>query len=322
MKSIGGFLELEQPTMSNGKIFHPKAIPLSSGRSSLSYILKHIKPKKIAIPYYMFHGLAEYLGNKSIPYEFYEINRNLEPSRNFELHRDEYLLYVNYFGLQRKTIGKLLKKYREHLIIDNSHAFFEKAYKYNWSFNSTRKFFGVPDGSYLYFPSSHNHKETPEPNTDYIVDHLFKRLRGETNDGYLAFLKNESLFKFGIKGMSVFTQKLLTQIDYDHVASKRRENFMYLHKKLNHLNRLSFFSDLSECIPFCYPLLLEHEIDKAELFDKNIFFANYWKKCLNASTQNFRWEKELTKKLLPLPIDHRYGKSEMNYILKHLSSVT
>ena len=60
---------------------------------------------------------------------------------------NSYVLYTNYFGICAKNIKELAKKYK-NLIVDNAQAFYMPKYGIA-SFNSLRKFFGVPDGSFL-----------------------------------------------------------------------------------------------------------------------------------------------------------------------------
>ena len=64
MKLIGGFLELELSQKS--KVYHKKAISLSTGRSCLNYILQTINPSKIYIPYYICEVVIETIISRNI----------------------------------------------------------------------------------------------------------------------------------------------------------------------------------------------------------------------------------------------------------------
>ena len=75
--SIGGFIELE---FYNGKeIYHPKALALANGRACFNLFLKIYKPKKIYLPYYTCNTLIDPLLLTKTPYEFFEIDKNLDP---------------------------------------------------------------------------------------------------------------------------------------------------------------------------------------------------------------------------------------------------
>ena len=69
-----------------------------------------------------------------------------------------------------------------------------------------------------------------------------------------------------------------------------------------------------------YPLLLDKEIDKAKLFKENIFIPTFWNEVLERGDieNSYGYEKKMTQRLLPLPIDQRYGIKDMNKIVKNI----
>jgi len=148
MKELGGYLELE---LNRNEEHHKTALSLNTGRNALELILRVRKYTKVYIPYYTCDVILEPFRKLNINYEFYSINKDLEPEFNYSLLRDnEGFLYVNYFGIKDDFIP-VLAKHCSNIITDNSQAFFCRPLKDIDTFYSCRKFFGVPDGAYLIF---------------------------------------------------------------------------------------------------------------------------------------------------------------------------
>lgn len=146
MKEIGGYFELE---LNKGKEYHCNAVRLNSGTKCLEYILRAKAYKKIFIPYYTCEVILRQCKKLGLDYEFYSIDFNLNPVFEKEVKGDEVFLYTNYFGIKDATVKNLAFKLK-NLIVDNAQAFFSSHIEGIDSFYSARKFFGVPDGAYLY----------------------------------------------------------------------------------------------------------------------------------------------------------------------------
>ena len=147
MNEFGGYFELE---LNNKPLFHKNAIALNSGRNSFEYILLANEYKKVYIPFYTCEVILEPLLRNNIEYEFYYINENLEPIFDYnKLYDNIAFLYTNYFGLKNNFI-KSISGNCTNLIIDNSQSFFSLPKLNEDTFYSPRKFFGIPDGGYVY----------------------------------------------------------------------------------------------------------------------------------------------------------------------------
>ncbi|MCD6012865.1 MAG: hypothetical protein K0Q79_2727 [Flavipsychrobacter sp.] len=317
MKSIGGYFELESD--GEGGHYHGTPYRMKNGRAALHYVLMHIKPTLVYVPYYTCDSLLEPFNVGNFQYRFYEINEQLEPKVLPELKTGEYFLCINYFGIKGDATAALSEKYKDKLIIDATQAFFMKGDGVSWLFNSCRKFFGVPDGGYLYAPQNVELATVTTKNEKYITTHLHKRLEGYAQEGYPFFQQNEELMDCEITGMSEFSERILSGIDYDAVKKRRLENFGYLHAQFGHMNLMS--GTLREGdVPMCYPLLLDKAVDKSLLFSKNIFIPTLWKEVLEREP-GYTTEKRITTDLLPLPIDHRYTTADMAYLAQSLNNI-
>jgi hypothetical protein len=313
--NIGGFFELE--LRKNNNTYHQQAIPLSTGRACLHLLLTIIKPKKVYVPFYTCDALYEPLITNNIDFEYYVINEFLELKHPPTLNADELLIYINYFGTKNSYAESLSIEYKEKLIIDNTHQFFFKGYDKSPSFTSARKHFGVPDGAYLYAEIPRKVLSKIPKNDNISITHSFLRLMNQQETSYQAFLDYEKSLDDKISYMSDVSQKLLGQIDFNHIKLLRMSNFITLHNGLKYWNRLHITSD-DLISPFCYPLLLSKAIDKKQLYDKGIFIPSLWNDIFERELSDFAFEKRITKNLLPLPIDHRYSKNEMEFMIDFL----
>ncbi|MFW5848071.1 MAG: hypothetical protein ACOCVF_04075, partial [bacterium] len=122
MKEIGGFLSLE---LNEGKHFHLNSVKLNLGRSCLKYIIRVKNISKIYIPYYSCDSIVSSLEDENADYEYYHIDEKLNPIFSNELKKNEYLLYINYFGLKDDEVKNISNSYK-NIIIDNTQAFFSE----------------------------------------------------------------------------------------------------------------------------------------------------------------------------------------------------
>lgn len=307
MKPIGGFFELELPEAE--KSYHPKAIALSTGRACLRLMLRNVYIKKCYVPFYTCDALFHPFQLENVPIKTYRLNAQLEPEDFPDLEEGEYFLYINYFGVRSQTVERLLQKYGERLIIDNTHLFFHCGYPQNWSFTSARKYFGVPDGAFLYAPVKIDTTEIASF-TNASVKHNVLRLMGLQTQAHYEYTEYEKSLTSDINTMSVVTKRLLALVDYEKVKEARLKNFWYLHEQIGHLNQISISGNMTD-VPFAYPFLPEKLIDKALFYDKGFFIPSLWIDPYKRYEQGYEFDRDLSLKLMPLPIDHRYDTEDL-----------
>lgn len=314
MKPIGGYLELE---LNRGEEYHKDAIRLNTGRNAFEYILRARKVKKVFLPYYTCDVMLQTVKRLALESEFYKIDENLEPLIDYgKLKKNEYFLYTNYFGLKDRYIKKLAKT-GLNLIIDNAQAFYSLPLKGVDTYYSPRKFFGVPDGAYLY-TNARLAGRLIKDNSAGRFGHLIGRIENGAEAAYSLFKANEqSLNGQPLMLMSNITQRLLQNIDYKKVAQIRRENYLYLHQHLNKTNRLKLSLD-KEAVPMVYPYFTDTQGLREKLIKNKIFVAQYWPSVLDCCEKN-TLEYNFAKYLLPLPIDQRIEKMDLRKILSTIA---
>lgn len=314
MKAIGGYFELE---LASGKEYHPKAIRLNSGRNAFEFILSNNTYKRIFLPYYTCDVLLQPLNKLCIPYEFYSINENFEPIFDFEtLQSTDAFLYTNYFGLKSSFV-KFLTTKKINLIVDSAQAFYAQPCPNVASFYSARKFFGVPDGAYVY--GIDQNSELEQDFSFERFSHLLKRIDLSAEMGYADYVHNEEQFDTGtIKVMSKLSQKILDSINYKEKAQIRVENFRFLHKHLGSMNLLPIQIN-DDTVPMAYPFLSDDIALRQKLVQHKIYTPIFWQGMLKYLSKD-DWEYQLVNKLVVLPIDQRVTTNDLEKIVNIISN--
>jgi hypothetical protein len=315
METIGGYFGLE---LREGEHYHKNAMRLNTARNCFEYILRTRDYVKVYIPYYTCEVMFEPIQKLGINYEFYHLNKMLEPTSTPKLGEKEAFLYTNYFGLKQDCAKSLASDYGKQLIVDNAQAFYAEPLVGIDTFYSARKFFGVPDGAYLYTdkPMCQNF----EQDCSYgRMSHLLKRIDLGAEEGYQDFCKNDNaLCNQGIKRMSELTETLLSGIDYEKVGKKRRENYRQLDEALKDKNKIHLNIDKND-VPLVY-LYLTNDISlRQKLIDNKVFVATYWPNVKGWVTSG-TLEYELVDKLIPIPCDQRLGIKDIKKVLSLIKS--
>ena len=308
-KAIGGYFELELPLHPE---LHAEAIALNSGRFCLEYLLRCRKYNKVYVPYFTCDTAVEPIIKLGIPYEFYHIDQAYRIIEDIKLAEDEALLYTNYWGLQNEYCEKLVEKYGNQLILDYTQAFFSKPIAGIDTFYSCRKYFGVPDGSYLYTDAIAD-LEVEQDESYLRMDSLIKRIDLSPEAGYEDFHRVSALFHdMPIRRMSKLTQRLMQSIDNERVAQQRIDNYNTLRDALD--GRELKYGEVPMIFP--YESAEGQELRK-HLIANKIFVATYWPYVIKTCTPDMI-EYDLASHLIALPIDQRYGLDEMKYILSFI----
>lgn len=312
MKAIGGYFELEL----NGKNeYHFDAIRLNTARNALEYILKSKKYDKIFIPYFTCDVLMQPIEKLKIGFEYYTIDEKFEPVFDYSKIKDnECLLYTNYFGLKDSFVAKIALNCK-NLIVDNAQSFYSRPIENVDTFYSPRKFFGLPDGGYLY--TDKKIEEDYKKDVSYErFEHLLRRIDENAEAGYKYFTENdEKLDNLPILEMSNLTQKLLKSIDYDSIAKKRIANYSYLDKELGNSNKLKIDFNKTQ-VPMVYPFWASSDLRKKLIEDK-IYTAKYWPNVIEWSEKN-SLESKFAEEIIHLPIDQRQTEKELDEILNSI----
>ena len=313
---IGGYFELELPE-GNPNFLHSDGVLLNSGRHALEFILMSFKekPRKVWLPGYTCETILQPFERLGINYCTYDISENLEMGTQVNPELGEYIIANNYFGIKDAYMAELSQRYGNKLIIDQSQAWYANPEENTYSFYSPRKFFGLPDGGVATGVQGPNADYFPTDHSSERFGHLLKRHEKEAHEGYSEFKANSLvLSSIGVQKMSPLTRRLLSIIDMEAVKNKRLENFSILAKELATINSFQVPEIGSFECPMVYPFRCELPGLRNYLIENKVFVATYWPNILNSDKVDSS-EKKLSSCLLPLPVDQRYGKQEMKFII-------
>ena len=308
MKPIGGYFELELP---NGKLPYPKAVPVNFGRGGLALIVQTRKYRRVWTPDYICPVVPRYLDRIGVEHSTYEINLDLEPTTIPQLERNEAFLYVNYFGV-KDAYCRMLEQTQKNLILDLTQAFYYEPTVAD-GFNSARKFFGVPDGAFVFGDGISGEGLPLAISYDQFAP-LLMRADGDLSGGYSAFHRlDDARENLDASQMANLTRLMISSIDVDSARLRRSTNFMRLATELASTNELKFNQDAVG--PLIYPYLVKNgEQLKKRLIDNKIFCPTYWPKIQGMGPAAER----IVNDLVCMPCDQRYCVDDMERIVREV----
>jgi hypothetical protein len=318
MSSIGGFLPLELAPASEP--YHADAARLASGRACWHAVLRTCRPARVLVPFYVCDAVLDPLIVTRTPYDFYSITGSFLPEPGEAPAAGELLLIVNYFGVMAAAVAALDAAHPDRVVVDDTQAFFRRGRPDAWSFNSVRKFFGVPDGAFLYGPADAVGELPPSDIAD--CDHLLTRLAGDDETAWEQFKRHEARIGVEPRAMSVVTTRLLGAVDMVRARRRRQSNFEMLHTLLGSINTIALpLERVAGDGPMCYPFLPAVDVDRAELAALGLFVPTLWPEIQRRPEPGFEWERLLARRLLALPIDQRYARDDMERVCQVVQQV-
>ena len=149
---------------------------------------------------------------------------------------------------------------------------------------------------------------------------LTKRIDIGAEAGYEDFQRlSKALVGQPIRQMSTLTQRLMQSIDYKKVAEQRRANYLQLQAVLDKSNILCLPLE-SDAVPMVYPYMVPVSELREKLIENKIFVARYWPNVLEWTTKE-DMEFLLACQVQPLPIDQRYDKTDMTFVVRTIELV-
>lgn len=305
---IGGYIEFPHYI---GSVFHNQAIALNCARNCLVYVIEAKNIKKIAIPRFLCGSVERTCRNNNVEVNYYSIGIDFLP-QTMEIEKDVWLYLVNYYGQIDNEKIREIKKKKKNLIVDNVEAFFQLPVEGVDTIYTCRKYFGVPDGGFLYTDSVLD-RSLEEDRSAERMTHLLGRFENTASGFYSIYKENESIFKdLPLRKMSRLTANIMRSYDYDQIKAIREENYNYLNENLIRYNKL--IPDIPQG-PFMYPLYVSNGNEvRTELQKKKIYIPTLWPDVLNNCDET-DLEYDMAKNILPLPCDQRYDLETMKYLV-------
>lgn len=311
MKEYGGYIELDTYV---GQEFYTGALSLNCGRNCLAYLIKHKQIKNIYLPYFICSSVIDACKKENIDIVFYHIDINFHPVLPEDILDDRWVYIVNYYGqIDNNRIIEYKKLYK-NLIIDNAQAFFQQPVENIDTLYTCRKFFGVPDGAYLF--SNIGSEELEQDISFDRMRFILGRYEKTANEFYKDYVDNNHFFSTEqIKLMSKLTHNLLRGIDYYFVKNMRTENYNILHDIFGNINKLKL--DVPQGA-FMYPLYIENgDLIRKKLQLQKIYIPTLWPDVFDICDET-SLEYDFAKNILPIPVDQRYNENDIKYLIEEI----
>ena len=215
---IGGYLELEKNRL---PLLHEGALALNCGRNALRYLLEQRQISALLLPSFLCDTVKDVC--RDIACRFYAVGVDFLP-RIPDPREEEWVYVVNFYGqLTPETLSGLRQRF-PRLIVDNAQAYFEPPLPGTDTLYTCRKFFGVPDGAFLYTDAPVRPLEKCESYP--YMRHILGRFERSGREFFADSTENNDRFASeSVMAMSRLTDNLLRGIDYAYAERQRRENF-------------------------------------------------------------------------------------------------
>lgn len=312
MREIGGYIELDTYRL---PMLHSGALALNCGRNALAYLLKARSVKRLWIPSFICDSVTGVCEREHVPYTLYGVGYDFLPSEEIVLGEGEWLYLVNYYSqLDNALIAGFIKKY-QRVIVDHAQSYFQEPLPGVDTLYTCRKYFGVADGAFLYTDAAWE-EALPRDESFDRMRFLLGRFERTASEFYGEYAANNELFAAEpVKRMSKLTENLLHGIDYDQVRATREQNYVYLHHALGQCNKLHLADRPGT---FMYPLLLPNGADvRKRLQKEKIYIPTLWPDVFDFCAPEAA-ACDMAANILPLPIDQRYGASDMEELCREV----
>ncbi len=315
----------------------------SSGRAAILAMiqLSNAAGKKVALPYFTCHSVIEPFDRAGCELVFYPVNPKL---RLDEMTMIEFcskeqpflLLYHDYFGNVQEEIWKeLWVAFQDQILFvnDQTHSFFGVNESYaHFSLMSMRKWGAISEGGMLRVPSKmsfgfdYANRLASDVRLECYVQASELKLEYLNNDQSKEkelfrklFYQSESFFDqeqevYPMHPTALTAWRQLLDADF---RQRRKRNSLILSDAWSvewNIWGEPIFDASSTAVPLYFPILLKVERKLFQIFlaERNVYAPIIWPK---SSLISIKGDDVLYNQLICLPIDQRYGESDMNRLV-------
>lgn len=312
---IGAFFGLELPPPAAGQGAFPHAEGaccawVSSGRAAFECLLLSMpRPARVLVPRFTCDTVLQPLRRLGLPVLRYELGEDWLPQLPGDAAGDDLLLLTNYFGLTGAAVAQAAAAHPGPSVVDATTALFAPPLPGVPAFYSLRKFAGVPDGGVALAPFP-VHRPAGEDRSAARARYLLERVElgaaaalpaSEAAEGELSALPPLR--------MSPLTRALVRSLHWGRLAAARRRNYAALHARLAPLNHWELPAEPPSA-PFCYPFVSAIPGLRDALIDNGFALPLLWPEVIR-DTPASSPANALARRLLPLPLDHRYTPEQL-----------
>lgn len=316
-----------------------------SGRNAIEELLLELfakeKNKKILIPDYICDSVVGAVKRVGISYEKYKINRK------FEIQIDELeqrlnpnikcIYMAHYFGKQfeKKELDAIKNWKKQGIVIIEDitlSLFTEDIFGIGFGdyiLGSIRKWLPIPDGGFLAtqnesLPQQKMEMEISQYTYYYLLTQMMKReyikddcIDKKLKESYMTYYKKamKDLFTdYRSRSITEFSKNYLNNYHMETIIQKRIQNYDYLYDRLKE-NQLVIpaVERQGRYVPLGMTVFCEKRDELLEFMIEHDVYCNiHWRLESNYENEDVN---VLSKTIMTIPCDQRYGKKEMNYII-------
>jgi len=305
---------------------------LTNARSGIHVLIEYLGCRRIWLPSYLCPSIVQCVSRSRVQMMSYAIDGTLNVATSSWLHdlqAGDLVLFIDYFGFPADdSIAAEVKAKGCYVLEDASQALLtsKRLHSADYILYSPRKFVGVPDGGILVSACGRkcpSQNLMPPPDSWWLAN-LEATIRrrefdacGVENDWFAWYLRSKKASPVGPYRMSDVSQRLLlSAFDYDQIANKRVENYAFL---LKELADIALFTDLpAGVVPLGFPVRLrDRETIRKAMFNLRVYPAVHWA-IGGIVAEEYAQSLDLSKQILTLPCDQRYGQREMDAMVRVL----
>jgi dTDP-4-amino-4,6-dideoxygalactose transaminase len=333
---IGGVFGLGPPQAAQGgrpRWARKDDIRLASGRSAMTVLVEHLRPRVVWLPAFLCPALVDALLRHGADVRFYEVEvgrEEREPDWESILRPGDMVVAIDYFGYLAPVTPARVRAQGCWYVEDASQAMLTSGVgdDSDYVIFSPRKFVGVPDGGVLRCVSGRSLGDLvlQRPPAEWwlqafrasVERYLYDTHGGDRSIWFDLYKRAEANVPCDSFAMSDLTQALLYDwIDFEQVSAARRSNYLLL---AEHLERLALLPPLpSNVVPLGFPIRAgDRDRLRAALIADEIFAPIHWE-LGNAVPTTYAYSHQLANEILTLPCDQRYDHADMLRIVERVA---
>ena len=323
---------------------------IRDGRQAIKIVLQQIKnvqEKKCYLPAYLCHSILQPFREMGLNIQFYDHTHPL--IQNIENICDSVILIIDYFGTEFYSTQKIKKLLAQgnYVILDITQSILDKTrlklcHKNLYYISSLRKIFPIPDGAAIFHSNTILDVDMDDFTTyvpmldamilkNYYINQISDFSEIHNLDlkklflsQYIQYEENKDKQSIQINNIPLISLLILSNLDYNKISERRRQNLLTIYEK-NRNNELFLFDSNDIKSPFMVPLTLQNnkkrENLKNLLIKNNIYSPIHWD-IKGLVPGKFRYEHQLSSRILSITIDQRYTPEDMTGISNILNQVT
>lgn len=291
-----------------------------NARSALAHLLRSLAPPRVWLPAYCCADLAQAARATGTPMRFYPGSETLAPDTHAldaALRPGDLVLALHAFGRPAAALVTLAAARSDVTWVEDCAQAADIATPHWAPFRlySPRKLLGVADGGLLVDRDGALPAPRLAPAASARLHHagLLRRRHEADNAGwYAAFRRAEAAMGVSDRAMSARSLAQLAATPLAPMATARRRNYARLHAGLSDL---ALWPEAAPAwAPLGFPVrVAEAATLGAALARQRIFAPRHW--ALLATDTPPPIEAALSRQLLTLPCDQRYGTADMERVI-------